>query len=134
MILIFDVETNTLLRSFDQALANTGIVQISSDGNNIITINSDGDALILDGNTGEIMRSFYGEDYSIRNVLFSPDGRNFLIGTNYGNVTLWDTDYHDAIARACSQLTRDLTPEERTQYGITDDTPTCGTLLTNAQN
>ena len=133
-IKILDAKTNTLLRSFNQALSTTGIVHISTDGKNIITINSDGDALILDGNTGEIIRTFYGEDYSIRNVLFSPDGRSFLIGSDYGNVTLWDTDYHDAITRACSQLTRDLTPEERTQYGITDDTPTCVTLYTGAEN
>ena len=38
---------------------------------------------------------------------------------------LWDTDYHDTIRFVCGLLTRDLTPDERTQYGIPDQGPTC---------
>ena len=38
---------------------------------------------------------------------------------------LWYTDYHDTIRYLCGLLTRDLTPDERTQYGIADQGPTC---------
>jgi hypothetical protein len=38
---------------------------------------------------------------------------------------LWDTDYHDFIAYACSRIIRDFTPEERQQHRILDDEPTC---------
>jgi hypothetical protein len=37
----------------------------------------------------------------------------------------WYTDYHDTIHAVCDLLTRDLTAEERTQYGILDNEPTC---------
>jgi hypothetical protein len=38
---------------------------------------------------------------------------------------LWHTDYHSTIRYLCGLLIRDLTADERTQYGITDPGPTC---------
>jgi len=38
---------------------------------------------------------------------------------------LWDTDYHSFIAYACSRIFRDFTPNERQQFLIPDDSPTC---------
>jgi len=34
-------------------------------------------------------------------------------------------DYHTTMEYLCSRLLRDFTEEERAQYGITDDAPTC---------
>lgn len=38
---------------------------------------------------------------------------------------LWLTDLHDTINTVCNWLTRDLTAEERVQFDISDQEPTC---------
>jgi hypothetical protein len=48
-----------------------------------------------------------------------------LTGGADGIVRLWHADLNDAIADLCSRVQRDFTPEERVQYGIPDDGPTC---------
>ena len=45
-------------------------------------------------------------------------------GSDDGAARLWDVDYHTTMTNLCYQL-RDFTDDERTQYGITDNTPTC---------
>ena len=57
--------------------------------------------------------------------MFSSDGRYLLTGSHDQSARLWHTDYHDTIDYLCGLLIRDLTPEERTQYGIADQEPTC---------
>jgi hypothetical protein len=42
-----------------------------------------------------------------------------------GWLRMWDLDYHTTINRLYTRLQRDFTPEERTQYGIPNDGPTC---------
>jgi WD40 repeat protein len=61
----------------------------------------------------------------VHRVTFSPDGKYILTASGDKTARLWHTDYHDAIHHVCGLLSRDLTPEERTQYGITDRQPTC---------
>jgi WD40 repeat protein len=61
----------------------------------------------------------------VTRVAFSPDGKFVLTVSADGTARLWDANYHDAIRFACSRLVRDLTSDERAQYGITDDEPTC---------
>jgi hypothetical protein len=48
-----------------------------------------------------------------------------LTGNDNDMVLLWDVDYHTTMAYLCSRLLRDLTDDERMQYGISDTTPTC---------
>jgi hypothetical protein len=38
---------------------------------------------------------------------------------------LWEVDYRDFIAYACTQVWRDFTSGERQQFGIADHEPTC---------
>ena len=42
-----------------------------------------------------------------------------------GLIKMWDVDYHDMIALACSKVTRDFTAEERIQYDLSNGAPTC---------
>jgi WD40 repeat protein len=53
------------------------------------------------------------------------NGKYILTNSTDCTARLWDTDYHDTISYVCSLLTRDLTAEERAQYGILDEEPTC---------
>ena len=61
----------------------------------------------------------------VREVAFSPDGKYILTASSDGTARLWLTDLHDTIRAVCALLTRDLTPEERMQFGLSDQGPTC---------
>jgi WD40 repeat protein len=58
-------------------------------------------------------------------VSFSPDGKYILTSGADGTARMWPVDLDEAISVICANLTRDFTPEEREQYGIPDDSPTC---------
>jgi WD40 repeat protein len=61
----------------------------------------------------------------IRNVTFSPDGKYILTASNDATARLWLTDIYDTIRAIRSALTCDLTPEERVQFGISEQGSTC---------
>jgi WD40 repeat protein len=61
----------------------------------------------------------------VRDVVFSPDGRYILTASHDTTARLWFTDLGDTIRYVCSLLTRDFTAEERLEYGISDQGPTC---------
>ena len=58
-------------------------------------------------------------------MAFSPDGKYIVTASEDFTARLWLTDYQDTIRAFCALLTRDLTPEERAQFGISDQEPTC---------
>jgi len=62
---------------------------------------------------------------SFMGVAFSPDSKRVLTGSTDGAARLWDVDYHDTIRYLCARLVRDFTADERAQYGISKDGPTC---------
>lgn len=53
------------------------------------------------------------------------DEMSYLTGSEDGTARLWLLDLQDTIRAVCTTLTSDLTPEERTQFGISDQGPTC---------
>jgi len=55
-------------------------------------------------------------------IAFTPDGRRMLTA---GTARLWDVEIADTVADICACPQCDFTPEERAQYGIPDDGPTC---------
>jgi WD40 repeat protein len=80
---------------------------------------------LWDVQTGEEVRRFIGHSNQVRDVSFSPDGQYILTASNDNTARLWLTDLNDTIRAVCALLTRDLTPTERTQFGISDQGPTC---------
>jgi hypothetical protein len=111
-------------------------VAFSPDGKWLATASSDGSARLWDAATGKEVRQFLGhtgvevrrlttQATEVRDVAFSPDGKYVLTAGGNATARLWHTDYHDTIRYLCHVLTRDLTPDERTHYGIADDHATC---------
>jgi WD40 repeat protein/class 3 adenylate cyclase len=97
----------------------------SPDGKYVLTSGSDSTARLWDVATGTEIRRFTGHTDMVRDAVFSPDGRYILTASHDTTARLWFTDYHDAIHAVCTILSRDLTPEERLQFGISDQSPTC---------
>jgi WD40 repeat protein len=97
----------------------------SPDGRYILTGSSDMTAKLWLTSTGEELRTYGGHADEVFCVAFSPDGRHILTGSYDGTVRMWDVDVQDSIRTVCRRLVRDLTEDERVQYGIADETPTC---------
>jgi hypothetical protein len=55
----------------------------------------------------------------------TADGTQVLTAARDGIARLRHIALNDTVADLCSRVQRDLTPEERAQYGIPDDGPTC---------
>ena len=122
---LWDAATGTEMRTFSGHLGAVDSVAFSPDGKYVLTGSEDKTAKLWDAATGAEVRTFSGQTDIVDSVAFSPDGRYVLIGSWDGTAELWDTGYADTMRRACSDLTRDLTAQERTQYLITDNAPTC---------
>jgi WD40 repeat protein len=122
---LWDVATGQELRRFVGHTANLNGVTFSPDGKWLATASADQTARLWDVATGQELRRFVGHTDAVWSVAFSHDGKLLLTGSQDGTARIWHTDYHDTMRYLCGVLTRDFTPEERTQYGITDPRPTC---------
>jgi WD40 repeat protein len=100
-------------------------VAFSTDGAQLASGGADGTIRLWDVETGKELRRMAGHTAGVENVIFSPDGKLIASAGDDGLARLWDADYHDTMRYLCSRLLRDFTDDERTQYNIEDDTPTC---------
>ena len=122
---LWDVATGKELRQF---IGHTGTVfgaAFSPNGKYVLTGGADQTARLWDAQTGQEIRRFTGHTDEVRYVAFSPDGKYILTASQDGTARLWLVDLQDTIRAVCAVLARDLTSEERTQFGITDPGPTC---------
>lgn len=122
---IWDAQTGKELHRYTDYTSGTYTAVFSPDGKYIATASADNTARLWDVQTGQELRRFIGHAAPVENVAFSPDGKYILTGSDDGTARLWDVDYHTTMDYLCSRLLRDFTDEERAQYGITDDAPTC---------
>lgn len=102
-------------------------INFSPDGKLVASASFDGTVRVWDTQTGTLVRVFHepnGNEFYWAE--FSPDGKSVLAGGGQSDqVYIWWVDFEDVISEICSRPMVDLTPEERQQYGITDDAPTC---------
>jgi WD40 repeat protein len=122
---LWEVATGKQIRIFSDQSSMVLSVAFSPDGKYVLTGHSDNTARLWDAATGEELRTLVGHTGPVNSVAFSPDGKTMLTGSDDGTARLWDVDYHDTVRFACSRIWRDLTDDERAEYGITDKAPTC---------
>jgi WD40 repeat protein len=97
----------------------------SPDNKLLLTGSADKTARLWDITSGQLLRVFSGHTAAVTSVAFTPDGKKIVTTSLDKSVRTWITDYNDLLAYACSRVGRDLTLEERTHFGITDQEPTC---------
>ncbi|HJR78630.1 MAG TPA: cytochrome D1 domain-containing protein [Anaerolineales bacterium] len=122
---LWDVTSGTEVRRFAGHTVAAFGAAFSSDGKYILTSGRDGTARLWNVETGEEVRRFTGHTSEARDVAFSPDGNYILTASFDGTARLWFTEIKDTVDTVCALLTRDLTDEERVQFGIPDQDPTC---------
>ncbi len=122
---LWDVQTGQEIRQFVGHTEVVWSVAFSPDGKTLATASGDGTARLWDVQTGQELRRMAGHTAGVENVIFSPDGKFIATTSDDGTTRLWDVDYHDTIRYLCSRLLRDFTDEERAQYNIPNDGPTC---------
>jgi WD40 repeat protein len=100
-------------------------VSFSADGKLLVTGNYHGGAGIWDVVSGAAVRTITGHLGAVRSAEFSADGKLVLTGSNDGTARTWLTSYQALVESVCSSVLRDFTPDERRQYEIADEKPTC---------
>jgi WD40 repeat protein len=100
----------------------TGLA-VSPDGAYLLS--GAGDARLWDLRTGAVVRVFPSDTNGIVAVAFSRDGTQVLTSSIDGTTRTWNVDYRATTTYLCGQLRRDLSDDERVQYGIADKAPTC---------
>jgi WD40 repeat protein len=124
-VLLWEVATGKEVRRFSGHPGGAYAVAFSPDGKFVLSGGVDKVVRLWDLATGQEIRRLTGHADSVRNATFSPDGRYILTSSQDGTARLWLTDYHATVRAVCASLTRDLTEEERVQFGIVDQGPTC---------
>ena len=122
---LWEVATGKEVRRFAGHTVAAFGAAFSPDGKYILTSGRDETARLWDVKTGEEVRRFTGHTAEVRDVAFSPDGKSILTASFDGTARLWFTDIHETIRVVCAVLTRDLSSEERVQFGISDQALTC---------
>lgn len=73
-------------------------IQFNKNGNTILTIGSDGKAIIWDALKGRMIKSVFG-GYKDWNATFSPNGRNVVVGFDDNTSIIWDITTMKKVAR-----------------------------------
>ncbi|HEY9526507.1 MAG TPA: hypothetical protein VIR02_05455, partial [Anaerolineales bacterium] len=125
LVQTWDIQTGRSVQPFFAHPGGLWTATFSPHGKYIATASVDGTARLWDAQTGQELRRFIGHSAVVESVVFSPNGNYLLTGSDDGTARLWDVDYHTTMDYLCSRLLRDFTDEERAQFGITDNSPTC---------
>ncbi|MCI0710874.1 MAG: protein kinase [Chloroflexi bacterium] len=121
LVKLWDIEDLTIAYSFRVA----GGLAFSPDGMLVAASGTDQTVHIWELDHEEDARILVGHTGRIRGLAFTSDNQHLISVGDDGQIRWWLARYEDVIAEACLRLTRDLTEEERSTYGIENDRPTC---------
>ncbi len=136
-VVVWDMETREIVRVFSehQDFIDINMVDLGADGRTIASSDISGVIYVWDWPTGEVLHRFASREALPVYIALSPDGRYLLSGSQDHTVILWDlqtysqTELQEWIT--ANRVVRELTCEERGQYGIEPLCPeTDETLLT----
>ncbi len=95
--LLWDAETNEIVRRF---IGHTDViqsVQFSPDGGLLLTGSDDNTAKLWNMETGKEIFTVYDHVHSVNEVAFSPDGKTFMTASWDNTAKLWDTETGELI-------------------------------------
>ena len=122
---LWDTASGKELKRFTGHTGVVRYVSFSPDVKFLLTSGDGNTARVWDISTGREVRRFVNEKNPIMSSAYSPDGKWMLTMLSDGSAQVWQADYHDAVHDLCGKLLRDFTDDERTQYEIKDNKPTC---------
>jgi len=123
-VVVWDMATGEVHRVFtgQQDFIDINMVDLGADGRTIASSDHSGVMLVWDWPTGEILHRFTSPEALPVYVALSPDGRYLLSGSQDHSLILWDLQtYNQQELRdwiSVNRVVRELTCEERAQYGI----------------
>ncbi|WP_339901118.1 hypothetical protein [uncultured Cyclobacterium sp.] len=117
--ILWDLKGN-IQKSFIGHTNSVHSVAFSPNGNFILTGSRDKTAILWDRNGNEI-HSFEEHKGTVNSVAFSPDGSSILTGSKDTTAIMWKTPsaIYEWLQNPDSPI-RQLTPEEKELYGITE--------------
>ncbi len=124
-IALFEMDSGQQQKTFAGHTAGVRDLAFSPDGQLLLSGSVDGTARLWDLASGMEQRRYDRRPFTVHGVAFAPDSRTLLVSSSDGTARRFDVDYHDTINYLCSRLLRDLSDEERGQYGINDRPPRC---------
>lgn len=121
----WNVETGQVVQTLTGHTQRIYALAFTADGRTLLTGSLDGTARLWDWQSGRELRRYVGQG-AIGSAIFSPDEQSVLIGSSDGKVYITPTSIEGLIQSVCRRVLRDLTPDERVQYIVRSEAPTCG--------
>jgi WD40 repeat protein len=120
----WDLERDELIREFGDHNGTRSRLEISPDGDLLLSSDSTGQLYLWDPKTGNEIRRFRTDtSVYLFDIDISPDGRSAITPADSGSAILWDltlpTGINDVLDWISdNRYVRELTCEERTRYSI----------------
>lgn len=124
---LWDVASAQEVRALRGHGAKVTGAQFSADGRTVLTASEDGTVRLWDADSGQALRVLRGHAGRVTSARLSVDARTIVTAGDDGTVRLWTCDEcrpFDEVARdVATWIGRELTPDERRQYGLPDRSP-----------
>jgi len=120
----WDLEADELIREFGDHDGSRSRLEISPDGNLLLSSDSTGQLYLWDPKTGNEIRRFRTDtSVYLFDIDISPDGRTAITPADSGSAILWDltlpTKFNEVLDWvSINRYVRELTCDERARYSI----------------